>query len=194
MGLKLSSLIFEAPALSIPLNCLSGFSLLKKLLSLQVHRSTSTEENKNKDWTSAFFRNFLEIAVFVKGGGNAWATTSWPTQWLIQMNNKEKTVSCFQDSWALELRHKQFPVRARPCQEEDGKPETGELGELLRGCGREWRKGWAHGPACLFGIPALMLISHRMSGKWLNTVPRFSHLESGDKYTLLGVVRKIKMS
>lgn len=74
MELKLSSLIFQAPAFSTLLNCLSGFSLFKNMLTLQVHKNTFTKENKNRGWT-AFFRNFLVIVGVAEGNGNAWATS-----------------------------------------------------------------------------------------------------------------------
>lgn len=146
--------------LPLTLQLIKNICLLCKYIGTHLWK-----RNKSKGWI-AIFRNFVEIVGIVKGGGNAWALMSGPTQWSVQMRNKEKTVWSF-----LELEYKQLPIRASPLpgrgweargQERGLGPRAGGCGEAVGGMGRDW----ALEPACLFGGQAQILTSHRTSGKF----------------------------
>lgn len=131
---------------------------------------------------------FLE--TFINGGccEGKWeclAPRSKPTQWLIQMSNKEKAVPRIAGHKQLPSRAP-FPARKRPEGQMPGS------GPALRPEGPVGRpEGW-WSPPPLLGMPALMLTSHRASGELLNlTCLSFLIWKIGITTPTTRVVRKI---
>lgn len=134
---------FQAPVCSIPLNCLSGSSLLNNLLTLQVQRDTSTQGKRIR--AELYFLETFISSRHCEGKWACLAPRSRPTQWFIQMSDKGEAVPRI--AGPLNCGTGNFQAEPGHCQEED----RGQM----PGCDPALRAGgpWGGRRRCQWGLP-----------------------------------------